>query len=125
MIAILLNLAVLRTICLRGVSRFLGFEMTCALNSQHFAEPLRVSAPIVTNAIKPTILQVAVLSSARDVIAYANMERCRCFGGVGRIGETAPALRALLERPCLYLRFFRMVPGSFLVSLSIAINNAM
>jgi hypothetical protein len=32
---------------------------------------------------------------------------------------------ALLERPCLYLRFFRMVPGSFLVSLSIAINNTM
>jgi hypothetical protein len=32
---------------------------------------------------------------------------------------------ALVERPCLYLRFFRMVPGSFLASLSIAINNAM
>ena len=32
---------------------------------------------------------------------------------------------ALLERPCLYLRFLRMVPGSFLASLSIAINNAM
>jgi len=53
----------------RGLSRFLGVSDDFRLNPQHFAEPLRVSAPIVTNAIKPTILQVAVSSRARDVIA--------------------------------------------------------
>lgn len=54
---------------LARVSRFLGVSDDFRLNSQHFAEPLRVSALIVTNVIKPMVLPVAVSSSARDVIA--------------------------------------------------------